>query len=483
MEWALNSAVLGVRLGEVLGLNELELRDVYYVALLRYIGCTADAETRVGLFGDDPGVAGSQYAFVDVANVDEMVGWMARFVGQGQSADQKLLAMQRMPSAMPTHILAHCEVAQFFVDRLGFATTVQDSIRQTYERWDGQGMPHGVKGEDLTLSTRIAQLVQDVESYRRAGRAAEVETVLRQRANTAYDPQLVEIFCRHANHLMSGMEDDVNLKAALNAEPGEHRYLTEDEFDSAALVMADFVDLLSSASHSRNVASLAAAAARSYGLPASDVKAVERMGWLHDIGKIGIPPGIWQKERALTNSEWERVRLHPYYTERIFAHSVPLSVLGSCAALHHERLDGSGYHRGVAGGSLSPAARILAAANFYVARTESRPFRPAFSPERAADELRNEIRAGKLDSDAGKAILSASGHHVTPVRQARVAGLSEREIEVLRLVAQGYSNRQMAEALLVAETTVGTHIAHIYDKLHVSTRAAATLFAMQNNLL
>lgn len=485
MEWALNSALLSVRLGEALGLGGQELREVYYVALLRYIGCTADVETRVELFGDNPGEAGSQYTFIDVINADEMAGWLDRYVGRGQDPDQKLLTMQKMPTALPAHVRAHCEVAQFFVDRLGFSTTIQQSILQTYERWDGLGMPFGLKGDNLTVATRITQLAQDVESYRRAGRMAEVEAVVRQRANTAYDPHIAEVFCRQTDRLLSGLEDEVRLETALAAEPGEHRYLTDDEFDVAALVLADFIDLLSPdyACHSRKVASLVATAAQYYGLPASDVKAVERMGWLHDIGKISVPPGIWRKKRALTSSEWERVRLHPYYTERILGQAPLLSQLGACAALHHERLDGSGYHRGVSGSALSPAARLLAAANFYCARLEPRSFRGAFSPEDAADELRKEIRAGKLDSDAGKAILAAAGHRVLPVRQERVAGLSEREIEVLRLIAQGLSNRQMAHSLKVAETTIGTHIAHIYDKLNVSTRAAATLFAMQNNLL
>jgi HD-GYP domain-containing protein (c-di-GMP phosphodiesterase class II) len=483
MEWALNSALLGIRLGEVLGLDEQALREIYYVALLRYIGCTADIETRVDLFGDDPAVAGSQYAFMDVTNPNEMMAWIDRYVGQGKNADQRMLTMQKMPTAMPTHIRSHCEVAQFFVERLGFSGIVQDSIQQTYERWDGLGMPNGLKTDDLTLVTRITQLAQDVEAYRRAGRDEEIVTVVEQRANTAYDPDIAEIFCRHADELMAGFEQEISVKTILAAEPGEHRYLTDEEFDAAALVMADFIDLLSPSCHSRTVASLAASAGQAYGLPSSDVKALERMGWLHDIGKISVPAGIWTKTRSLTGSEWERVRLHPYYTERILAHSPLLSQLGTCAALHHERLDGSGYHRGMSGNTLSPTARILAAANFYAARVEPRPFRPALSPENAAEELRKEIRAGKLDSDAGKAVLSAAGHRVAPVRQDRVAGLSEREIEVLRLITQGYSNRQMGESLKVAETTIGTHIAHIYDKLNVSTRAAATLFAIQNGLL
>ena len=484
MDWALCSAVLSLRLGEAIGLGDSELRTVYYVALLRYIGCTADVHTRVQLFGDNPGIGGSQYAFVDPNQPQQMLGWMFHYVGGGQNPPQRISALAKMPTAMPQHLQAHCEVAQLFSERLGFEKAIQESLWQTYERWDGRGMPRHLKGEDLTLATRITQLAQDVETYRRAGRSEAVASVVRQRAGSAYDPQIAEVFCQKADHLLLDLDAAGSWQNVLACEPGQHRYLSDEEFDRVAQVFADFIDLLSPAytCHSRDVAVLARAAAQPYGLSPSESKAVERMGWLHDLGKLSVPLGIWDKPRPLTDTEWERVRLHPYYTERILARSDALAALGTDAALHHEHLDGSGYHRGVSANTLSPSARLLAVANFYHARTEPRAFREGLTPEAAADALRREVRAGHFDGDAAKAVLAAAGHHVTPVRREGVAGLSERELDVLSLLAGGLSNRQMARQLDVSENTIGTHVAHIYAKLNVSTRAAATVFAMQHHL-
>jgi HD-GYP domain-containing protein (c-di-GMP phosphodiesterase class II) len=282
-----------------------------------------------------------------------------------------------------------------------------------------------------------------------------------------------------------GLDDTLSWEAGLAAEPGTRPYLSDDEIDETALVLADFTDMLSSydSCHSREVAGLAMTAARHFGLPDADLKAIQRMGWLHDLGKIGISPGIWCKPRSLTDSEWERVRLHTYYTERILSRPAILAQLGSVAALHHERQDGSGYHHGLHGNSIPPVARLLAAANFYQAKLEARPYREALTQEAAADQLRHEVRNGRLDSDAVKAVLSAAGHHTPPVRRDRIAGLTEREIEVLRLMARSLSKRQMAQRLSVSEKTIDSHAMHIYEKIHVSTRAAAALFAVQHDLL
>jgi HD-GYP domain-containing protein (c-di-GMP phosphodiesterase class II) len=210
---------------------------------------------------------------------------------------------------------------------------------------------------------------------------------------------------------------------------------------------------------------------------------LRRVGWLHDLGRVGVSAGIWGKAGPLTEREWERVRLHPYYTERILARSDMLAQLGTLAALHHERLDGSGYHRNVSASALSPAARILAAADAYHAMTEPRPHRAARSAEAAAEELRHEVRAGRLDGEAVQGVLIAAGHAVRRRRRELVAGLSEREIEVLRLIARGHSKKQMAALLTIAEKTVDNHIQHIYNKIGVTTRAGATLFALEHDLL
>jgi HD-GYP domain-containing protein (c-di-GMP phosphodiesterase class II) len=204
---------------------------------------------------------------------------------------------------------------------------------------------------------------------------------------------------------------------------------------------------------------------------------------LHDVGQVGVTSSTWEKPQALNQRDWEGVRLHPYYTERILARPSALATLGGLASLHHERLDGSGYHRNVAGSTLSPGARILAVADSYQAMTEPRPHRPERRPEEAVDELRREVRAGRLDDAAVSAVLSAAGHRVSRARRLSVAGLTEREIEVLRLVARGHSMRAIAERLVVSQKTVDNHIQHIYGKAGVSTRAGATLFAMENDLL
>jgi HD-GYP domain-containing protein (c-di-GMP phosphodiesterase class II) len=328
-------------------------------------------------------------------------------------------------------------------------------------------------------------LAQDVESYRRAGRINEITAVVQERAGKAYDPAIVEVFCRYADELLMGSDGEMSWEVALAAEPGTRPYLSNDEMDNVAQVLADFTDLLSSYDicHSREIATLAMEAAQHFGLPDTDLKAIQRMGWLHDLGKIAISPGIWCKPGSLTDSEWERVRLHPYYTERILSRPAILAQLGSIAALHHERQDGSGYYHGFYGNNIPPAARLLAAANFYQARIETRVYREALTPEAAADQLRLEVRAGRLDSDAVKAVLSAAGHHTPPIRRDRIAGLTEREIEVLRLMARSLSKRQMAQHLSVSEKTIDSHAMHIYEKIHVSTRAAAALFAVQHDLL
>ncbi|MER3486549.1 MAG: metal-dependent phosphohydrolase, partial [Chloroflexota bacterium] len=211
--------------------------------------------------------------------------------------------------------------------------------------------------------------------------------------------------------------------------------------------------------------------------------ATRRAALLHDLGRLGVPNGIWEKPGPLTAAEWERVRLHPYLTERILSRCTALAPLAILAGSHHERLDGSGYHRGIPASLLPPSARILAAADSYQAMTQARPYRPAYSAEAAAQQLQGEADAGKLDRQAVQAVLEVAGHIVTPVRPVWPAGLSDREVEVLRLITTGLSNREVAHRLKISPKTVGHHVEHIYNKIGVSTRAGAALFALQHDLL
>ncbi len=273
--------------------------------------------------------------------------------------------------------------------------------------------------------------------------------------------------------------------SVLALEPGGRDSLTDEDFDRSCEALADFADMKSpyTLGHSPGVAALATGAGRRCGLAEADVTALRRAGLLHDIGRAGVSAGIWGKAGVLSEREWEQVRLHAYYTDRILARPEPLGRIGALASQHHERMDGSGYHRAIAGRALSSSGRILAAADAYQAMTEPRPHRPALSPERAAEELRREMQAGRLDGDAVNAVMAEAGHQVPRARRERPAGLSDRELEVLRLLTQGLSNRVMAQQLYLSSDTVKHHIQHIYDKTGVSTRAGATLFAMEHGLL
>jgi HD-GYP domain-containing protein (c-di-GMP phosphodiesterase class II) len=213
-----------------------------------------------------------------------------------------------------------------------------------------------------------------------------------------------------------------------------------------------------------------------------EVRSLRRAGLVHDLGRLGVSNAIWDKLGPLAAGEWERVRLNPYVTERMLCQSQSLAPLAAIAVQHRERLDGSGYPRGLSGAGISRSARILGAADAYQAMREPRPHRPALSTDEAAAELRADVTAGGREAEAVEAVLGAAGHRVSR-RQAGPAGLTQREVEVLRLVARGLSNKEIAERLVISPKTVGNHVEHIYTKIDASTRAAASLFAMRQGLL
>jgi HD-GYP domain-containing protein (c-di-GMP phosphodiesterase class II) len=382
-------------------------------------------------------------------------------------------------------LTAHCEVAQGIATRMGYGPAVISALDHVFERWDGKGIPGRTRGEAIERPARVVMLASDVEVFHRDGGVEAAMFVARQRRGAAYDPALVDVFCRDAAGVLAPLDGPEIWDWTLAAEPGPPRWLAGNRLDAAAAAVAGFADLKSpyTIGHSSGVAGLAEGAARACRLDTEDVVAVRRAGLMHDLGRAALPTTIWEKRGPLSLGDWERVRLHSYYTERILARSSALARYGAIAGLHHERLDGSGYHRGCRAAALPPAARILAAADVYHALTEDRPHRPAYPAERAVEILEAEARNGKLDPEAVAAVLGVAGHRTMPVRREWPAGLSDREVEVLRLLARGLPSRRIGEHLGITEKTVGHHIAHIYDKLDVSTRAAATFFAMQHGLI
>ena len=267
-------------------------------------------------------------------------------------------------------------------------------------------------------------------------------------------------------------------------EPALAVVLSGERLDEALLAIANFVDLKSpyTLGHAHAVADLAAEARRAARAVGDEVGTLRRAGLVHDLGRLGVSNSIWDKPGPLGAGEWERVRLHPYLTERMLRQSEALAPLGAIAVQHRERLDGSGYPRGLAGAAISRSARIVGAADAYQAMREPRPYRPPRSADEAAAELRADAKAGRLDAEAVEAVLGAAGHRVLR-RRGGPAGLTAREVDVLRLLARGLSNKEIAERLVISPKTVGNHVEHIYAKIDASTRATASLFAMQHGLL
>jgi HD-GYP domain-containing protein (c-di-GMP phosphodiesterase class II) len=268
------------------------------------------------------------------------------------------------------------------------------------------------------------------------------------------------------------------------AEPALAVELSPDQLDRALAAIANFVDLKSpfTLGHSVAVAELAEEAGRRLGLPPEKVLTLRRAGFVHGFGRLGVSNSIWDRPGPLSAGEWERIRMYPYLTERMLHQSAALAPLGEIAVQHRERLDGSGYPRGLSGGAISRPARVLGAADAYASMREPRPHRPARPAEEAAAEMRAEVRAGRLDGAAVDAVLEAAGHRL-PRRREALAGLTAREVEVLILLARGLSNKQIAERLVITPKTAGNHVEHIYAKIDASSRAAAAMFAVQHGLL
>jgi len=490
MEFALSACVVAVRLAEKCGYDEQSLHEVYYQALLRFIGCNVETDWLSSIAGDEQ-ILRADFHQIDSGDINVVINMFTNAIRKsfaGESPETIENAVKRGLEGfphLPQMFTGHCEVAQRLAARLGFGKNVIHGLGQLYERWDGKGLPRNVKGDSLTPAVRVVTLAQDMVLFYRLGGLPASLKIARERSGGAYSPTLVDVFCAHAEEVCRGLDQEPSWSEVLSLEPVSQKTLTEEEFDNACRVLADFVDIKSvyTLTHSSSIADLAAEAARLSGLPDSDVKTLWRAAMVKEIGRTGISSSIWEKTGSLTEREWERVRLHTYYAERIFARTPALAHLGTLASLHHERMDGTGYHRGLPEANQSLLARILSTADVYHSLTEARPHRTALTTDSAAQELHKLVKAGKLDSEAVNHVLAAAGHKVRKARKETVAGLSKREVEVLRLLSHGLTIKQMAEELVISEKTVDSHIQHIYIKINVSTRVAATLFAMEHHLL
>jgi HD-GYP domain-containing protein (c-di-GMP phosphodiesterase class II) len=330
---------------------------------------------------------------------------------------------------------------------------------------------------------RIVHVATDAAFQRLLGGVEHAVRLVRERAHHAFDPEVAACLVGAGREILAFDERASTWEEVLTLEPLPRLMLEGEALDRALASMGHFADLISPylAGHSAGVAELAGAAAQHCRVDAVSVTSIRRAGLVHDLGRVAVHPRIWQKRGPLTADEWEQVRLHPYHAERVLSRSAFLSPLARVAEAHHERLDGSGYHRAAAGPELGFPARLLAAADAYHAMTEVRPHRGPLPPERAARALAEEVRAGRLDADAVTAVVEAAGY--APPRLERPAGLTQREAEVVGLLARGLQTKQVARALGISPKTADRHIQNAYRKIGVSSRAAATVFAMEHGLV
>ena len=487
MEHALRQSLIALRMAEVLDLDEADRVVVYYVGLLAWVGCHVDAYEQAKWFGDDTVFKGEARQ-VDMGRPLSAGAFVLGHLGSDRPLIQRALTgiaflgdgRRAVQDMMENHWAATNELAA----GLALGDDVRDSLYQTFERWDGRGAPAEARGAQIRVAARLVNLADVVEVFHRAGGIEAAMAVARERSGTQFDPALVDMFCAEAPALLADLDAATSWDAVIAAEPALARVLSDEELDASLEAIADFVDIKSpwTIGHSRGVADLAAEAARGLGLSADDVVLVRRAGLVHDLGRLGVSNAIWDKRAPLTAAETERVRLHPYLTERMLASSAGLRALGAIAVQHHERLDGSGYPRGLDGGAMTLPGKVLAVADAYRAMTEPRPHRPALSARQAADELRGGVARAQFDADAAEAVLGAAGHAVGR-RRTLPAGLTAREVEVLRLLVRGLSNKEIAQELVISRRTAGAHVEHIYAKLGVSNRARASLFAMKHGLM
>ncbi len=487
MEHGLRTCWLSLAVADALGLDAASRSCVYYVALLRFVGCTSDASETAALAGGDDVALNAAMAPMLLAKRAESTRYFLRHLAEDLPFHERVGRIVRVvadPGGERQSLSGHCEVAARLATRLGMTDEVCHALAHAYERWDGNGHPSGLAGEEVPQAIRIVSVARDTELWTRESDWPTAAGVLARRRDHGYDPTVVDALLGNGEHWLATFADDPCAQI-LDAEPTPVLMIEPDRLDTALSALADFTDLKSPffRGHSSGVSVLAANAARAAGLPDDGATALGRAGLVHDVGRVGVPSGIWDRAGSLTAEQWERVRLHPYLSERVLRRCTALRPFADLAGHHHERPDGSGYHRGTSGDQLAFGARLLAAADAYHAMTEERPHRRALGPDAAGSHLLGEADAGRFDRREVDAVLEAAGQATRPARVPRPAGLTEREVDVLRLIARGRANKEAAATLRISPKTVGHHLEHIYTKAGVTTRAGLTLFAMENGLL
>jgi HD-GYP domain-containing protein (c-di-GMP phosphodiesterase class II) len=489
-EEAMRSCLIATALARRLEMPEPEVADTFYTALLMHVGCSALSHETAAAFGDERPVLRA-VARTNVADPADVSGTLMPALMEGKSPAERsriarYAATREGQDFGRTFDTGSCEVAAATARRVGLGAGVERALKEAVEWWNGEGPPDGLQAEEIALPARVARAAADAARFDHLGGREAVVDALRHRAGGILDPAIVDTLTANADELLAETRAGDPRERVLSVEPRPEIEIETTELRRVAEAFGDLADLKTpwTHGHSGGVSKLAVVAAKSLRVDAQTAAKLELSALLQDLGRVAVSNAIWEKPGPLTSAEWEQARMHSYHSERILATSEGLAPAARAAGMHHERLDGSGYYRGCSARELSPAVRILAAADAFHAMTQDRPHRSALLPEEAAAELQTEVRAGRLDGDAAAAVLEAAGAGRPRRRDnLRPGGLSEREVEVARLVAAGYSNPEIAKRLVISRRTAEHHVQHIYAKVGVSSRAGLALFAHEHHLI
>jgi len=450
----LRSATIACRLSDRLGLDPEQRGTVFYTTLVMWIGCHADSQEYARWFGDDIAVRREAY-LVDWSGLPYL-RFLLGNVAKGEALPQRLKVLgtlfQDARGQIATLIHSHCTSAAALTQHVG-------------------------------LSPEVAQFADVAEVHHRTYGLEAVIAMASSRRGGQFDPAVVDAALTAPEELFAPAPNGDVWGDALAQAPDQEVRLTDEGLDQLVCAIGDFVDLKCpfTLGHSRAVATLSAAAGTSMGLAIGDVRTLRRAGHLHDLGRLGVSNQVWSEPGELSPSEWERVRMHPYLTERVLDRIPGLGQVRTIARAHHEHLDGTGYPLGLGGSMLGRSERILAAAVAYQSALEPRPYRAAMSPQQAMERLRSRSRSGLLDPECVDAVLVVAGHRTSRLRRDDL--LTPREHEVLGLVSRGFTNREIANQLVLSEKTVRNHVERTYHKIGATNRVGASLYALQNGLV
>jgi HD-GYP domain-containing protein (c-di-GMP phosphodiesterase class II)/DNA-binding CsgD family transcriptional regulator len=476
---ALFAHAIAVRLGA----TEKVRADAFLAALLRHLGCTSYAHQEATFVEDDV-LLRRALATSDSSDPAELA---RAFVLANPTTDPSG-TLARLAESGPEQRLAWtseaCGGARLLATSMGFGEDVSGALDEVFERYDGRGGPRGRAGEGISLIARIGQVAHVAVSHHaeRGQAAARAALVGEQTSGHACDPAMariaLDVLDEHPDALLAGADE--RLRAIT---PGIAAHTPNVGAAVIAEAFGDFADLQSqhTRGHARGVAKLVSVGATRLGLTPSERHAVILAAHLHDVGAAAVPTRIWETRDVWSEAARERARMHVYYTERVLSLAAPFHAAAPIAGAHHERLDAAGYHRGIGAERIPIGARLLAAADVLHALREDRPHRAALTRSAAKERVVLLAKEGALDARAVEAAIAPPG---APAREVDgLASLTARERDVLRHVAHGKTNKEIASSLGISDRTVQSHTLNVYEKLGVTTRAAAAILASRAGLL